>query len=666
MRKISLVLFAIFFIVVSYSNSSAKEDSIKLIQKAYHNREIDYQTALNYKVYALFKNKKNKLPKDYQSDEPIKSGTPIVFEAKQNSHLLFKDNEFILFRPTDSGDSEYYGSGVTVWTYNSTGGHFKIHYTEDNTNGDAVYGSDGNQATIPQYIIDLALYLENSWDQIITSMVYTQPPSDGTAGGDGRFDVYLIDMNAYGYTDYDSSPSNCYIVIENDFSESVFLSNLDSNHRQGAQKVTVAHEFFHASQFQYTTNITANGWWMEATATWMEDVIYPAVKDYLNYLGQKYDDSNDNGSWDSGETYYQIDGVTVAGTTGRSTSRWFDHPEYSLDSTTGTHEYGDIIWAKYLSETYGDSVIKSIWTRIGGSSTALTAISDELVSKGTILSSTFGSFESANYKRTYTDGTYYPLIRHSATYTSYSQTVTGSLNHLSSNFYAFKADGTTSTLTLTFTNMNSGNLAVKLVLTKTGGGYDEQDVSLNSSSVTSQISNFGTSSTYSKVVAIIMNISSSQDSVAFSIRADKSSSSSGGGGGGGGSGCFIATAAYGSYLAPEVQILRRFRDRWLMNSFKFQVSLLGSPRRVRLSADESPEATSFKLEIPNVIGRAFVGLYYKFSPPVAGYIKRHDVLRTTTRFALTPVVYALKYPQIFLLVMLTCTIMLYRKKRFRQ
>jgi Peptidase family C25/Propeptide_C25 len=75
--------------------------------------------------------------------------------------------------------------------------------------------------------------------------------------------------------------------------------------------------------------------------------------------------------------------------------------------------------------------------------------------------------------------------------------------------------------------------------------------------------------------------------------------------GAGGGGCFIATAAYGSLLEPHVKILRYFRDRFL---------------------------------ITNTAGTYFVKLYYKYSPPLADFISKHDHLRMFVRMALFPLV----------------------------
>jgi hypothetical protein len=69
--------------------------------------------------------------------------------------------------------------------------------------------------------------------------------------------------------------------------------------------------------------------------------------------------------------------------------------------------------------------------------------------------------------------------------------------------------------------------------------------------------------------------------------------------------CFVATAAYGSLLANDVELLRHFRDTLLQST---------------------------------ALGELGVETYYTFGPAVAGVIGESDLLRKTARDVLAPVV----------------------------
>jgi len=69
--------------------------------------------------------------------------------------------------------------------------------------------------------------------------------------------------------------------------------------------------------------------------------------------------------------------------------------------------------------------------------------------------------------------------------------------------------------------------------------------------------------------------------------------------------CFIATAAYGTPMAKEIEILREFRDKYLMT---------------------------------NPVGKGLVEFYYRVSPPIAEFITQHPSLKPIVRAGLLPVV----------------------------
>ena len=79
-----------------------------------------------------------------------------------------------------------------------------------------------------------------------------------------------------------------------------------------------------------------------------------------------------------------------------------------------------------------------------------------------------------------------------------------------------------------------------------------------------------------------------------------------------GGGCLIATATYGSELAPEIQQLRELRDNSLL---------------------QTQSGTLFM--------SSFNDFYYSFSPIVADYERENPVFKETVRVLITPMIFSL-------------------------
>ena len=122
-----IFLFIISLLLLSPAFSYARRvTSLDLIGKAYSSGKIDYRDALNYRVRAVLS--PETLPAVYRSKSPVKSGTPILIEARAKRNLLSEENKRLLARERTATITDLYGSSVTVLSYVSPDKHFRIHY----------------------------------------------------------------------------------------------------------------------------------------------------------------------------------------------------------------------------------------------------------------------------------------------------------------------------------------------------------------------------------------------------------------------------------------------------------------------------------------------------------------------------------------------------------
>ena len=205
----------------------------------------------------------------------LRCGTPYLLQAMEESteHQRLK---LVQHRPS------------TQHSLLTPSGHFRVHY--DAEGSDAVDRTDDDGNGIPDYIDLAATVLDSIWTLEVEQLGYNPPPSDHGLGGGDEYDVYIMDLSrggcgygnaVYGctYPGTSDAVTHSYLEIDNNFTDPGYKQTRGLD----ALRVTIAHEFHHAIQFGYYAHGAGN-WWQESTSTWMEEVAYPHIDDYLQYL----------------------------------------------------------------------------------------------------------------------------------------------------------------------------------------------------------------------------------------------------------------------------------------------------------------------------------------------------------------------------------------------
>jgi len=275
----------------------------------------------------------------------------------------------------------------------SPSGKFRIHFDTSDVNGNQpfLYDSNGQEisGSTMAFVDSVAQICDHVYHIEVDSLGFPPPPSDNGAGGGDEYDIYIqaLPTGEYGYTDanFDQPIVNrrnatyaAWTVIRNEF---------QTTYTQGipAMKVTIAHEFHHGIQIGNYGFWPNDLWFYELTSTWMEQVVYPQVHDYYQYLSDFFNNV---------DLPFNLDESGYAG---------YERCVFGIFVQNEFKEYG------------GTQVMKGIWQNMAHEP-VFPAIEDEFRSTGVDPSYAFQLFAQWNYFTSYRSesasqygGSTYPL-----------------------------------------------------------------------------------------------------------------------------------------------------------------------------------------------------------------------------------------------------------------
>ncbi|HTY58497.1 MAG TPA: MXAN_6640 family putative metalloprotease [Bacteroidota bacterium] len=370
----------------------------------------------------------DRLSQGRTSGLPTKCGLPAVAAAVRAGASLSTQERLALFSVLQRQERQT--SLVTVDHL------FKFHFDTTGIDAPAILDSAGRRipGTARAFVDSAASIAGNVYRYETGTLGFLPPPADGTLGGGPEYDIYIYNLGSdtYGLTTPDNGiadggTSSTFIEIHNDFS---FVSPA-ANRGIPSLRVTLAHEFHHAIQIGAYGYWPADVWFHEITSVWMEDMAYHGENDYINYLF--------------------------------STESQFRTPDVPLTYTFSSIMYSRGILGKYFTKKFGAPTMLHIWQHIR-SADPLTAIDATLraLPTPTTLGVAFADWALWNYYtgpradtvNYYDEAAIFPVINE--TYydlISPSQTTTGSLSCLATDYRGYSTGS--DTVTVALVNMNT-------------------------------------------------------------------------------------------------------------------------------------------------------------------------------------------------------------------
>ena len=297
--------------------------------------------------------------------------------------VIQREFQGIFLRPGQPGSP--YGSVNLPKKFDTA--HFRLHYTTVGPHAPPL--EDVNPMNgVPDYVDLCAEAHERSFHVEVNLMGFKQPFDDfwdAHNGGNHKYDVYLFQFPALGFTTTNWFNGRIlptvvtfgpYFAINSRLYD--YFGKLEGLR---FMETTTAHEFLHGIQFAY--NARMPGWFMEASATWIESKVYDGGRI------EDLDDIPDPDELDETDAYDYY---------ARQLGIFLDQPDIALDSLVGLHEYAAVIWVFYMAERFDVDIVRQIYEdATTGSYREFGNFLDAFTNHGTTLVEAFKTFTEWNY-----------------------------------------------------------------------------------------------------------------------------------------------------------------------------------------------------------------------------------------------------------------------------